>query len=73
MTWNDLDTWWVIYSKFVCVDSKHGIHFALNNDSEAQDTPKVRFGMTKNNKQRKRPLACVTLRDLDPGTTVYGS
>ena len=43
MTFDDLDTWWVIYSQFVGVNSKSGISFALNNDQEAQDSYKLRI------------------------------
>ena len=71
MTFDEIDTWRFIYCQFVGADSKYGISFALNNVLEAQDSYKVRFGMT-GTKQRKRPLACVTLRDLDPRATVYG-
>ena len=42
MTLDDFDTWWVLYSQFVGVDSKSGIRFALNNVPEAQDSCKVR-------------------------------
>ena len=42
MTFNDLDTWRVMYSQFVGTDSKFGITFALNNVPEAQDSCKVR-------------------------------
>ena len=48
MTLDDLDTWRVIFSQFVGADSVSGIHFALNNDPEAQDSYKVRFGITEN-------------------------
>ena len=43
MTFDDLDTWRVIYGQFEGVDSKSGINFALNNDPEAQDSCKVRI------------------------------
>ena len=71
MTSDDLDTWWVFHSQFVGADSRYGISFALNNVPAAQDSSKVR----KNNDRnwlRKRSMAGVTLRDLDPETTVYG-
>ena len=71
MTLDDLDTWWVMYSQFLGADSGSGIYFALNNDLEARYTYTVRIVMTENG-QRKRLLTCVTLRDLDPGATVYG-
>ena len=71
MTSEDFDTWLVVYSQFVGADSKSGISFALNNVSEAQDSSKVRKYNGRNG-QRKRPMAVVTLRDLDPGATVYG-
>ena len=71
MTLDDLDTWGVAYSQFVGVDSKYGIGFALNNVPEAQDSYKVRKNNGRN-KLRKRPMAGVTLRDLGPGTTLYG-
>ena len=71
MTLDDLDTWPVVYSQFVGADSKYDIAFALNNVPEAQASCKVR----KNNGRnwlRNRPMAGVTLRELDPGATVYG-
>ena len=43
MTFDDIDTWRVIYSQFVGVDSIFGISFALNNVSEAQDSYKIRI------------------------------
>ena len=60
----------VFYGQFVDADSKYGISFSLNNVPESQDSCKVR----KNNGRdvlRKRPMADVTLRELDPGVTVY--
>ena len=71
MTSDDFDTWRVVYSKFVVADSKSGISFALNNVPEAQDSYKVRKNNGRNG-LRKQPMAGVTLRDLDPGATVYG-
>ena len=71
MTSDDFDTWWVVYSQFVGSDSKYGISFALNNVAEAQDSCKVRKN-NDGNGLRKRPMAGVTLRDLDPGAAVYG-
>ena len=47
------------------------ISFDLNNVPEAQDSYKVRKNNGRNG-LRKRPMAGVTLRDLDPGATVYG-
>ena len=43
MNFDDLDTWRVIYSRFVGADSKSDISFAINNDPEAQDSCKVRI------------------------------
>ena len=43
MTFDDLDSWWVIFSRFVGANSKYGISCALNNDTEAQDSYKVRI------------------------------
>ena len=71
MTSDDFDKWRVVYSQFVDVDSKFGISFVLNDVPEAQDTCKVRKNNGRNG-LRKRPMAGVTLRDLDPGATVYG-
>ena len=71
MTFDDLETLWVIYSQLVGDDSKSGISFALNNVPEAQDSCKARKNNGRNG-LRKRPMAGVTLRDLDPGATVYG-
>ena len=70
MTSDDLYTWRVFDGQFAGVDSESGISFPLNNVPEAQDSRKV-----KNNGRnglRKRPMARVTLRDLDTGATVYG-
>ena len=73
MTFDDLAIWRVT-CQFVGADSKSGISFALSNDPEAQASCKVRiitaeisYGL------RKRTMALVTLRDLDPRATVYGS
>ena len=41
MTFDDLDTWWIFYSRFVGADSKYNIIFVLNNDPEAQASCKV--------------------------------
>ena len=71
LTSDDFDTWRVVYGQFVGADSESGISFALNNDPEAQDSCKVRQNNGPNG-LRKRPMAGVTLRDLDPGATVYG-
>ena len=71
MTSGDLDTWRVICSQFVGADSESDIGFALNNVPEAQNSCKVRQNNGRNGLQ-KRPMAGVTLRDLDPGATVYG-
>ena len=71
MTSDDSDTWRVVYSQLVGAESKSGINFALNNVPEAQDSCKVRKYNGRNG-LRKRPMAGVTLRDLDPGATVYG-
>ena len=71
MTSGDFDTLWVVYSQFVDADSKSDISFALNNVPEAQDSCEVRKNNGLNG-LRKRPMAGVTLRDLDPGATVYG-
>ena len=71
MTFDDLDTWRVVYGQFVGADSKSGISVARNDVPEAQDGCKVRKNNVRN-VLRKRPMAGVTLRDLDPGTTVYG-
>ena len=71
MIFGDLDTWRVIYSQFVGADSKSVIGFSLNNVPEAQDSCKVRKNNGRNG-LRKQPMADVTLRDLDPGATVYG-
>ena len=38
MTSDDLDTWRVLHSQFLGADSESGIHFAPNNDPEAQDS-----------------------------------
>ena len=43
MTFDDVDTWWVICSQFVGADSRYGISFALNNDPDAQDSCEVRI------------------------------
>ena len=44
MTFDDFDTWRVIYSQSVSADSKSGISFALNNVPDAaQDSCKVRI------------------------------
>ena len=67
---DDFNTWRVVYGQFVGADSKYDIIFALNNVPKAQDSFEVR----KNNGRnvlRKRLMAGVTLRDLDPGATVY--
>ena len=66
MTSDDFDTWRVVYSQFVVADSQSGISFVLNNVSEAQDSCKVRKNNGRNG-LRKRPMASVTLHDLDPG------
>ena len=71
MTSDDLDTWRLLYSQFVGADSESGISCALNNVSEAQDICKVRKNNGRNG-LRKRPMAGLTLRDLDLGATVYG-
>ena len=71
MTSDEFDTWRVVNSQFVGADSKSGIRFVLNNVPEAQDSCKVRQNKCRNG-LHKRPMAGVTLRDLDPGTTVYG-
>ena len=73
MTSHDFDTWRVVYSQFVGADSESGISFALNNvASEAQDSCKFRRKKNGRNGLRKRPMAGMALRDLDPGATVYG-
>ena len=71
MTSDDFDTWRIVYSQLVGADSKSGISFALNNVPEAQDRCKVRKNNGRN-ELRKRPMAGMTLRDLDPWATVYG-
>ena len=71
MTSDDLYTWRVVCSQFVRADSKPGISFALNNVPEVQDSCKVGKNNGRNG-LRKQPMAGVTLRDLDPGATVYG-
>ena len=71
MTSDEFDTWRVVNSQFVGADSKSGIRFVLNNVPEAQNSCKVRQNKCRNG-LHKRPMAGVTLRDLDPGTTVYG-
>ena len=43
MTFDDLDTWRVIYNQFVGVDSKSGISAALNNNSYTQDSCQIRI------------------------------
>ena len=43
MTFDDLDTRRVVCSQFVSADSKYGLSFALNNDSEAQDSCTIRI------------------------------
>ena len=70
MTSDDLDTWRVLYSQLAGAESESVISFALNNVSEVQDSCKVRKNNGRNG-LRKRPMAGVTLRDLDPGATVY--
>ena len=55
---------------FVGADSKYGIIFALNNVPEAQDSCKIRKNNGRNG-LRKRPMAGVSLGDLDSGATVY--
>ena len=65
------DTLRVVFSQFVGVDSKSGISFVLNNVPEAQGSCKFRKNNGRNGLQ-KRSMAGVTLRDLDPGATVYG-
>ena len=72
MTYDDIDTWRVIYSQFVDADSKSGIGFALNNILEAQDSCKVRRNNRRNG-LRKRSMVGVTLRDLDPGQLYMAS
>ena len=34
----DIDTWWVISGAFIGANFESDIHFAPNNDSEAQDS-----------------------------------
>ena len=60
MTSDDFDTWRVVCSQFVDVDSKYDISFALNDVPEAQDSCKVRTNNGQNG-LRKRPMAGVTL------------
>ena len=43
MTFDDLDTWRVVYSQLVGADSKSGISFALNNDPDAWDKTESNF------------------------------
>ena len=69
---DEFDTWRAVYSQLVGADSKSGVSFALKNAPEAQDSCKVRKKNNCRNEVRKRPMAGVTLRDLDPGETVYG-
>ena len=38
MTFDDIDTWLVIYNQFVGADSKSDISYALNNDPKTQNT-----------------------------------
>ena len=68
---DEFDTWRVVYRQFVGADSKSVISVALNNVPEAQDSCEVRQNNGQNG-LRKRPMAGVILRDLDPGATVYG-
>ena len=60
------DTWRVVCSQFVGPDAKSGISVSLNNVPQAQDSCKVRQNNDRNG-LRKRPMAGVALRDLDPG------
>ena len=70
MTSDEFDPWRVVYCQFVGADSKYGISFALNNAPEARDSCEVRK-INGRNGLRKRPMAGVSLRDLDPETTVH--
>ena len=73
MTSDELDTWRVVYSQFVGADFKYGISFALNKTTSMR--LRIAVKLEKNNGRnglRKRPMAGVTLRDLNPGATVYG-
>ena len=45
VTFDDLDTWLIIYNQVVVADSKSDISFAVNNDPEAQDSCKIRIIM----------------------------
>ena len=72
MTLDDFDTWRVMYSKFVYAYYKYDIYFALINYPEALDSQEVRVAMTEN-EQWKRPLAHVTLGNLEPGASASGS
>ena len=72
MTLQDLDTWWAMYGQFVDVGSESSVYFALNIEPEAKNSYKARIVRVETN-HRNGPMAYVTLRGLDPGTTVYGS
>ena len=71
MTLYELDTRMVINSVFIGAYFESDIHFALNNDPDAQDSTKLE--LLRQKRDTKRPLACVTLRDLDSRATIYGS
>ena len=73
MTFDDIDTWLVIYNQFVGADSKYDISFALSNVPKAKDSCKFR---TNNGRNRltahgRRVLAwpwprgnCILLLDI---------
>ena len=70
MTSDDLYTSRVLYGQFVGADSESDTSFALNNVPDAQDSCKVRKNNGRNG-LRKRPMAGVSLGDLDSRATVY--
>ena len=69
MTSDDLDTWQVGYDVFIGADFESGIHFALNDDTEAHDIKQVKIVMTE--KSQENGPSCSTLRDLDPHITLH--
>ena len=72
MTFDNLDTWRIIYSQFVSAASKSGISFVPNNYPEAQDGCKVRIITTEmSHGNGPWAMALVTLRDLDQGNCIW--
>ena len=69
MTFDYFDAWCVVYSQFVGATSESDISFVLSNDPEGQDSCRVGIITAE---MSQGLMARVTLRDLDPGATVYG-